>query len=127
MKSVLLVFDDQKELEFIEANLIENGFQIFICDNLKSAVVLAENTQPDLIVVNTLDSGIAVQLFCSNIKSARLNNVSFLALIESADSFNKSSTEHFIVKPIRPKLLLSLIREAMNQKDLSWYPACISF
>ena len=56
MKSILLVFDDQKELEFIQANLMENGFKTLSTDNLKDALKLAEKTIPDLIVVNTFNS-----------------------------------------------------------------------
>ena len=123
MKSVLLVFDDHKELEFIEANLIENESQVFICDNLKTASVLAQKELPDLIVVNTSDSEMDVQLFSKKIQLERSNNVTFLTLIELEDYFKTSAKEHFVVKPVRPKLLLSLIRGVMNHQENSWLPS----
>ena len=124
MQSVLLVFDDSKELEFIEANLIENGFKILKTDNLKEALIIAERTIPDLIVVNTFNSEFDLQLFTKQIKTERLKNVSLLSLIELEDYLKSSSKEHFVIKPVRPKLLLSLIRSVMNNEGISWLPSC---
>ena len=125
MKRVLLVFDDSKELEFIEANLAENGFQIFKSDNLKKALINAEKIIPDLIVVNTIDKEKDLELFSNQVKTERLNNVSILSLIELEDYLKAStkSKKHFIIKPLRPKLLLSLIRGIMNNEEVSWLSA----
>lgn len=125
MKSVLLVFDDSKELEFIEANLSENGFQVYKTDNLKSAMNLAKKIVPNLIVVNTFDSEAKLHLYSEQIKAeARLKNVSLLSLIE-LENYLKTSfgKEHFVVRPVRPKLLLSLIRSVMNHEEINWLPS----
>ncbi|MGZ4033384.1 MAG: hypothetical protein ACXVPU_15390 [Bacteroidia bacterium] len=123
MKSILLVFDDQKELEFIKENLMENGFKTSETDNLKDALKIAEKTIPDLIVVNTFNSESDLKLFSSQIKTERLKNVSLLSLIELEDYLKTSSKEHFVVKPVRPKLLLSLIRSVMNNEEITWLPS----
>lgn len=123
MKSVLLVFNDPKELEFIEANLNENGFQVFKSENLKDALCIAQNTVPDLIVVNTLDTQQDLKLFNEQIKSEALKDVIILSLIQLEDYLNSSSPQHFIIKPVRPKLLLSLIRGIMNNEEMNWLPA----
>ena len=125
MKSVLLVFDDSKELEFIEANLSENGFKIFKADNLTDALILAKEIIPNLIVVNTFDSEVNLQLYSEQIKAEkRLKNVSLLSLIELENYLRTSfGKEHFVVRPVRPKLLLSLIRSVMNREEINWLPA----
>ena len=124
MKSVLLIFEDPKELDFIEANLSENGFEIFRSQNLKEALISAEKNIPDLIVVNTFDSESAIQLFSKQIKTERLKKVKLLSLIELENylkiSFGK---EHLVVKPVRPKLLLSLIRSVMHNEEINWLPS----
>ncbi len=122
MKSVLLVFDDQKELEFIETNLIENGFQVFKAENLRDAISIAEKKLPDLIVVNTFDAESSIRLFSKQIKTERLKNTVLLSLIELEDYLKTDFTEHIVVKPVRPKLLLSLIRGVMNQEEMNWLP-----
>lgn len=123
MKSVLLVFDDSKELDFIEANLSENGFTVFTSNNLKDALLKAEKVIPNLIVVNTTDSESAIHSFSSQIKTERLKNTTLLSLIELEDYLKVSTTEHFIVKPVRPKLLLSLIRSLMHNEKINWLPS----
>lgn len=123
MKRILLVFDDEREMDFIEANLIESGFEIFKSSDLKDVMALATKTSPDLIVLNTLDIGPAVDLFNKNSKKEELKNTSILSLIELQDYLYVSSEEYFIIKPIRPKLLLSLIRGLMNHEEVSWLPS----
>ncbi len=122
MKRILLVFDDEREMEFMEANLIENGFEIFKSNSLKEVLELAIKTSPDLIVLNTLNMESAVELFNKDFKKEQLKNTSILSLIELKDYLYVSSEEYFIVKPIRPKLLLSLIRGLMNHEEVSWLP-----
>lgn len=123
MKRILLVFDDEREMEFMQANLIENGFEIFTTSDLKEVMNLALKTSPDLIVLNTLDLGSATELFNKNSKKEELKNTSILSLIELKDYLYVSNEEYFIVKPIRPKLLLSLIRGLMNNEEVNWLPS----
>lgn len=123
MKRVLLAFDSHEELDFIEANLAENGFQITKTDNLADALVAAEKIIPDLIVVNTMDTEADLQEFSSRVKTERLKDVSILSLIELEDYLNVSNPQHFVIKPVRPKLLLSVIRSIMNHEKVNWLPA----
>lgn len=123
LKSVLLVFDDLKELEFIEEQLVENGFQVYKCNTLNDALVLAERKIPNLIVINTNDSEINIQSFIGKVKTDRLKDSILLSLIELEDFLKVSSKEHFVVKPVRPKLLLSLIRSMMNREKINWLPS----
>jgi DNA-binding response OmpR family regulator len=80
MKRILLVFDDEREMEFMEENLRENGFEIFKCSNLKDVFELALKITPDLIVLNTLDMESAMELFNKNAKKMQLKNTSILSL-----------------------------------------------
>lgn len=120
MKNVLLIFEDPKELDFIEANLIENGFKVFTANNLKEGLINAELNIPNLIVVNSFDSERTIQLFSKQIKTKELKNVILLSLVEMEDYLRASSVEHLVVKPVRPKLLLSLIRSIMNNEEINW-------
>jgi two-component system alkaline phosphatase synthesis response regulator PhoP len=120
MKNVLLVFSDPQELEFIEFHLSENGFKVFTAANLENALKKAEEIVPDLIVINTLNTQKEVDQFSKLLKTERLNNVLLLCLIELEDYLNASSKKHLVIKPVRPKLLLSLIRGIMNHEEINW-------
>jgi DNA-binding response OmpR family regulator len=122
MKRILLVFDDEKEMNFMETNLKENGFEIFKSSNVKNILDQATKVIPDLIVLNTLDTEYALALFNTNLKAEQLKNTSIISLIDPKDYLSVSNEEYFIVKPIRPKLLLSLIRGLMNHEKVNWLP-----
>lgn len=123
MKSVLLVFDDQRELDFIDVNLSENGFNVFKTESLLNAIKASECVIPDLIVVNTCNNESELQMFIRQIKTERLKNVSILSLVELEYYLKASEKEFFVVKPLRPKLLLSLIRGVMNNESINWLPS----
>ena len=120
MKKVLLIFDNPQELEFIEYNLSENGFRVFTAVNLEDALKKAEEIIPDLIVLNTLDTQQEKVRFSSLLKAKQLDNVLLLCLTELEDYLNASSKKHLVIKPVRPKLLLSLIRGIMNHEEINW-------
>ena len=122
MKRILLVFDDEQEMEFMEDNLKENGFEILKCADLSNVLKLAIEISPDLIVLNTLDKELTLDLFNNKLHKEQLKNTTILSLIDIKDFLYVSNEEYFIIKPIRPKLLLSLIRGLMNHEEVNWLP-----
>jgi len=120
MKKVLLVFDDSKELDFIEFNLSENGYHIFRSTNLKEGLTKASEIVPDLIVTNTLDAPKNIYQFGKQLKTEQMEEVLLLSLIELEDYLDTPTKKHFVVKPVRPKLLLSLIRGILNNEEINW-------
>lgn len=120
MKNVLLIFDDFKELDFIEHNLFESGFNVSRSSNLTDGLVKASEIIPDLIVVNTIDNPKDINQFSVRLKTEQMKNVLLLCLIELEDYLHFSTKKHFVIKPVRPKLLLSLVRGIMNDEEISW-------
>lgn len=123
MKKVLLIFDDRKVSEFIEKNLEENLFHIYVTENLTQGLQCAEKVIPELIVINTFDKQTDLHYFIQTVKTQKLKNVSILALVELESYLNTINKKDLFVKPIKPKLLLSLIRSIMNQEETGWLPA----
>jgi DNA-binding response OmpR family regulator len=123
MKSVLLVFDDSKELEFMQTNLMENGFQVYTAINLDEALLLALTNIPNLIVVNGNYDESLFQQFAKQLKTESLKKVSLLNLMELGDYLKSNSKTYFVVKLMRPKLLLSLIRSLMHHEKINWLPS----
>jgi DNA-binding response OmpR family regulator len=120
---ILLVFDDENEMAFMEANLKENGFEIASSNIVSEVLTLAIQNPPDLIVLNTLHTEYLLELFNENLKNEQLKNTAVLSLIEPKDYLYVSNEEYFILKPIRPKILLSLIRGLMNHEAVNWLPS----
>jgi len=123
MEKVLLVFDESEELDFIESNLKENEFHVYRSSDLNEALIIAKNSIPDLIVVNTLNSEAEIKSFARKIKSEIQNKPTLFSLIELENYLHTENKEFFIVKPVRPKLLLSLIRSVMKNEAINWLPS----
>ncbi|MFL5765819.1 MAG: hypothetical protein ACJ77K_17870 [Bacteroidia bacterium] len=123
MKTVLLVFDDPRELEFISAGLTESNYDVYAAQGLRNALISAERIIPDLIVVNTQDKKEDLRDFNNQVKTERLGNSSVISFIELEDYLKRPGNTHFVIKPVRPKLLLSLIRSVMNDETVDWLPA----
>ncbi|MDQ3046705.1 MAG: hypothetical protein M3R27_04085 [Bacteroidota bacterium] len=123
MRSILLVFDDPKESEFMEANLLESGAAVSTTHLLSDALAIAQSSLPELIVINTHDTQQDLKSFYSNVKKDELKHVIVLTMIDLQDYFQFPSKDHVLVKPLRPKLFLSLIRGIMNHEEISWLPA----
>ncbi|MES2286433.1 MAG: hypothetical protein V4547_12155 [Bacteroidota bacterium] len=100
MNRILLVFEDIKELEHIEVNLIRNGFKILKSSNLKDALTEAEGTMPDLIVVNTLDAEKEVELFSKQVKMKYLRKALLPSLVELEDYLNIQTREHLVIREL---------------------------
>ncbi len=122
-KKILLVFDDEREMDFMDANLKESGFEVSRSNAVSEVLDLVKKTSPDLLVLNTLDTEFILELFNSGLRSDQLKDTTILSLIEPKDYSYVSEEEYFIIKPIRPKLLLSLIRGLMNYEEVSWLPS----
>jgi DNA-binding response OmpR family regulator len=126
MKRVLLIFSDINESEFISANLQENGCETIVSSNILNAGSLIEKTNPDLVVINgavnhTETKSLIAELKKLDIKSLILaDQQTFLP-----DEF-QSKGMHYIIRPLRPKLLLSIIRGILNAEEMDWLPVAHS-
>ena len=123
-KSILLIFEDSKELAVSESYLLQYGFKVFKSHSLKDGIEIVEKNAPNMVVLNTCDSEIDIEQFSKKIKSERLKKTSLLRLLE-LENYLKSSfvREHTIVKPVHPTLLLNLIKNRMIHDDVKGQPS----
>ncbi len=123
-KSVLLIFEDSKELAISEAYLLQHGFKVFKSDSLKEGLEIVEKNFPNIVVLNTYDSEIEIEHFSKKIKAEKLKKVSLLRLLE-LENYLKSSLvrEHIVVKPVHPSMLLNLIKNRMIHENVTGLPS----
>jgi DNA-binding response OmpR family regulator len=120
LKRILLIDDDQRELDFISSNLSENGYNIDVSATLKEGSEKIQKEIPDLIVINTSDNESSIRSFMKEVKTERLKDVLILSLIELESYLKLTDPQQYVIKPMRPKLLLSLIRGIMNREAVDW-------
>jgi len=120
--SILLVDDEQDILEFLEYNLLKEGYKIFTASNGRDAYNLAKLHQPDLIVLDVMMPEMDGVETCKMIRQMpSLENTLIVFLTaRSADEFEiegfNVGADDYISKPIRPKVFISRIKALLKRR-----------
>jgi DNA-binding response OmpR family regulator len=123
MKRILLVFTDLNELGFISDNLNENGFETIKLVDLANAETMLLKTNPDLVVINISTPENELQSFLNKLKTKHISSL-LLTDIKNINMYSdhQDQQHHYLLPPLRPKLLLSIIRGIINEEELNWLP-----
>lgn len=123
MKRALLVFDEEKELQFIESSLAENGVSVYKSESLQAALKQSEKYTPELVVINKNVSTAELEQFLNSLKEMGCKKTVTLSVTENEAHADLEHENHLVMEPVRPKLLLSLIRSIMSGEKVHWLPA----
>lgn len=121
--TILLVDDEQDILEFLEYNLLKEGYNIFTASNGKEALILAKQHKPDLIVLDVMMPEMNGVETCKELRA--LPNFSNTLIVfltaKSADEFEiegfSAGADDYISKPIRPKVFISRIKSLLKRRS----------
>lgn len=120
--SILLVDDEQDILEFLEYNLLKEGFKIYTASNGREGLELAKKHKPDLIVLDVMMpemDGVETCAELRKIPSFEKTLVVFLTA-KSADEFEiegfNVGADDYISKPVRPKVFISRIKALLKRR-----------
>jgi len=125
---ILLVDDDNDIIEFLEYNLIKEGFIIKTSNNGNEAIEISKIFKPDLIILDVMMSGKDGIETCEILRSMpELNNPIITMLTARGEDYSQiagfeAGADDYITKPIKPKVLISRInallrRSRKNSKD----------
>lgn len=122
-KRILLVDDEQDILEFIEYNLLKEGFVVDTANNGAEAISIAKRNKPDLILLDVMMPELDGIETCREIRSTpELSNVLIAFLTARNEDFSQLAgfevgADDYISKPIKPKLLISRIKALLRRKN----------
>ena len=109
MKSVLLIFDNLSEIDFIKTLLSENGYSVSISRTLEEGIDQLKKRTPNLTVINTIDSADQLQLSVDKIKALLPPHCNLLCLVELENYLKKTNDQHYFVKPTQaPEIIIKL-------------------
>jgi len=123
MKQKILLVDDEKDIiEFLEYNLVQEGFAVISAnDGLSALEKLSE--KPDLIVLDVLMPKMNGYEVCAKIReNENFKNTPVLFLtakISETDEVHGLSlgADDYITKPISPKKLVARIKANLRRSD----------
>lgn len=133
-RRILLVDDEPDITEFLQFNFQQEGFDVRISDNGKSAILVAREFQPHLIVMDIMMPVMDGVEACRQIKQGPEFNDPLICLLSARnEDFSQlagldAGADEYLVKPISPKVLIARMNgllkikygsEKMNGKGLN--------
>lgn len=132
MKHKILVVDDEIDIcELIELNLRSNGFEdIKLANDGKTALQIAQNWHPDLILLDLMLPEIDGMEVCRILKSQDdTKEIPIIMLTAKGSEFDivngfECGADDYVTKPYSNKVLIARIkaqlRNSVNQENLSY-------
>lgn len=123
MSNTILLVDDERDiLEFLEYNLLKEGFKIYTAENGKEAIEVAKKHQPELIVLDVMMPEMDGVETCKKLRelSSFKDTLIVFLTARSADEFEIEGfdvgADDYISKPIRPKVFISRIKALLKRR-----------
>ncbi len=120
---ILIVDDDDDILDFISYNLHKNGYQVEEARNGLQACEMAKKFKPNLILMDVMMPEMDGITACKRIKSdPKLNKISIVFLTARGEEISElegfeAGADDYIVKPLKPKILLSRIKAILSRAN----------
>jgi two-component system alkaline phosphatase synthesis response regulator PhoP len=112
---ILIVDDEQDILEFIEYNLLKEGYQVTTANNGREGLKVAKEIQPNLIILDIMMPGLDGVEVCRELRAMPEFNDTIIAFLTArSEDYSQIAGfevggDDYITKPIRPRVLTSRI------------------
>lgn len=112
---ILIVDDETDILEFLSYNLKREGYQVFVCDNGKEAILKAKEILPQLILLDVMMPELDGIETCRQIRGEKTLADTLIAFLTARnEDYSQiagfdAGADDYINKPIKPRVLLSRI------------------
>lgn len=124
-KTILIVDDDEDILELLFYNLKSDGYHVEIAKDGIEAIEVAKKTLPELIIMDIMMPRMDGVEACRNIrKIPELVNTHIIFLTARVEEYSEiaafdSGADDYIMKPIKPRALMSRVTAHFKKSDRS--------
>ena len=122
----ILAVDDEKDiLVLLKYNLEIEGYFVETANSGKEAIKIAEKIEPNLILLDIMMPGMDGIETCINLrKIEKLSSSSILFLTARSEEYSEvaafdAGADDYIIKPIKPRALISRINSFYKKKFIS--------
>ena len=121
-KKILIVDDEPDILEILSYNLKKEGYDVSTAHNGKAGIKMAKKVRPDLIVLDIMMPKLNGLEVCKVLRDDKRFDDTLIVFLTAREEDQKQISaldiggDDYIVKPIRPKVLLSRLRALLRRK-----------
>lgn len=125
MAATLLIVDDSREiLAVLKRQLEGQGYAVMVADNASEAVMVAEESRPDLILTDNDMPGLNGRAFCRILKrKPETSSIPVIMMsgigIQEPDAIQgyESGALDYLIKPISPRILFAKVKALLAARD----------
>jgi len=120
---ILIVDDEDDILQFIKYNLEKENFQVRIANNGKNGLLLAEEENPDLIILDIMMPEMDGVEVCRQLRAKPIFDDTIITFLTArGEDYSQIAAfdvggDDYITKPIRPRVLVSRIKALLRRKN----------
>ena len=124
-EKILIVDDEEDIVEFISYNLVKEGYSVFKAHTGKDALKIADENQPDLIILDVMMPGMDGVETCVEMRNnPKLSYTIITFLSARGEDYSQiagldAGADDYITKPIKPRLLVSRVKALLRRSTLS--------
>ena len=124
---ILLVDDEPDILEFIEYNLVKEGYDVHTAGNGRDGVALAKKLLPDLILLDVMMPEMDGVEACTEIREDKSLGQTIVAFLTArGEDYSQiagfeAGADDYILKPVKPRVLLSRVQALLRRKKSASY------
>ena len=118
---ILLVDDEKDVLEFLSYNLEKEGYKVFTALNGKDAISISREAKPHLVLLDVMMPMMDGIETCEELrKIPGLKDIMIAFLTARGEDYSQvagfeAGGDDYIVKPIRPKVLVSRVKALLKR------------
>ncbi|MFC2066245.1 response regulator [Chloroflexota bacterium] len=119
-KKILVVDDEKRIVEILKAYLERDGYQVSFAYDGRSALELARNNSPDLVILDLMLPEVSGWDVCRELR--RDSNVPIIMLTARDDTTDKIiglelGADDYVTKPFDPKEIISRVRAVLRRSE----------
>jgi len=120
-KKILVVDDEKRIVEILQAYLERDGYQVIAAYDGRSALELARSNSPDLIILDLMLPEVSGWDVCRELR--RESDVPIIMLTARDDTTDKIvglelGADDYVTKPFDPKEIISRARAVLRRSDV---------
>lgn len=123
-KKILIVDDEPDIIEFLRYNLKKEGYQVVTASDGRQAIQVAEQTRPDLIILDIMMPELDGVETCRHLRSMKEFVTTPITFLTARDEdFSQIAAldvggDDYITKPIKPRVLMSRIGALLRRSTI---------